>query len=140
MIRDVDYISQSFLEAFEYIGREVYYVPLLSDSRNGFGEFTFNYAEDNKVKLNVIFVREATVDKDLAEFWTGRINANCTFINKQLQEKGIVLKERDAIDVITNGVVERFIITGYKQDPLLIDVFTKVTVTDVNHAFNSKKT
>jgi len=134
---DVAYISESFIETFQYLGIEVFYIPLddVSTSRNKFGEFSFKFHEDIRIPLVAMFSQETRSDQDLAVTYTGRINAGITVITTQLTNNGIVAKEKDAIDVMMGNFYQRFLITGFPKDPTLTAIFTKMKLTDIEHAF-----
>jgi hypothetical protein len=134
---DVSYMTEGFLEAFQYLGKSIDYVACLTDGRNKFGEFEFVFDEANKKTVTCMFSRDAGADKDMTNFWTGRVNANATFVRGELATAGISLKEKDALDVTIDGVVRRFLVTGYPKDPVLDEVFVKVTITDQEHAFKN---
>lgn len=134
-----EYASNQFLESFKVFGNEVYYVPAVSSTRSKFGEQSFSFDEASKVKLNVLLRRQYYSDGDLVTSASGRVNCSATFIFKQLQDNSIVMKERDAIDVVwRDGVSQRYVITAFSDDARQInptDVYLRVELTELEKAF-----
>lgn len=134
---DLDFMSQGFIEVNKQYGRKVVYLPYdpIASLKDKFGGEEFKWIEADSVELDVSFSKDSTVNTDLANFWTGRVNANVTLVGKQLRDNGIKLKEKDAFDILIEGELRRFLITGFPKDPKLFELFTKVLITDIAHAF-----
>lgn len=134
---DLEFMSTGFIEVNKQLGRSVSYVPYdaVNSTRDKFGTEKFVWIETSPITLHVSFSKDSTVNTDLAVFWTGRINANITLVGKELRDNNIQLKEKDAFDIVIDGETKRFLITGFPKDPKLFEVFTKVLVTDIDHAF-----
>jgi hypothetical protein len=132
---DIEYISSGFLDVFGIVGETIYYVPLINIAKNKFGEISFNYDENIKIPLTVMFSKSSSGDLDVEKFYTPRKDAEITILNRELDSNNIILKEKDAFDVIGRNETVRYVLTGYLKDPVLIDIFTKVTVTDFETAF-----
>ena len=134
---DIDYLSQGIAEMYSEMST-LKYIPILQSSNkaNRYGEINLIHDEDNSFTVYGVFVGEADKSKDLDRKdpqSTNRQDGTIKLVFKQVNDRGIRIKDGDALDVINEYLEwDRYIITGVDKKIEMPMILTRLTVTKLN--------